>query len=102
MLSLTWPGQPLENGLDLGITRVISVLEQHADIKSRRGRRADYPLPVDVRDQRRLTGLTGHRLGAQAGKSRVRDHGGGSGVPSAVRRVAFQPGLDGWITVSAG
>src|ERR1700751_4290594 len=73
--SLPHVRQRLEDRLNLRITWVAGVGEQHADVIGRGRRGAHYPLPVRVRDQRRLTRRAGHRQRALAGKARVRDDG---------------------------
>src|SRR5882757_9817217 len=87
--SLPHVRQRLENRLHLRITWVAGVGEQHADVVGRGRRGAYHPLPVRVRDQRRLTCRAGHRLRALAGEARVRDDGRRSGVFGAVGRVAL-------------
>src|ERR1700685_2618443 len=61
---LARPGQGLQDGLDLRISRAAGVLAQHADVL-RRGRRRGYqPLVVDGGDEGGLPGRAGHGLGA--------------------------------------
>src|SRR5689334_18650361 len=69
--SLPHVRQRLENRLHLRITWVAGVGEQHADVVGRGRCGAHHPLPVRVRDQRRLTCRAGHRLCALAGEARV-------------------------------
>src|SRR5947199_6576799 len=78
--SLLHVRQGLENRLDLRVTWVVGVGEQHADVVGGGGRGAYHPLPVRVRDQRGLTGCAGHRLRTLAGEARMRDDGRRAGV----------------------
>src|SRR6201987_6247110 len=73
--SLLHVRQRLENRLELRITWVIGVGEQHPDVVGRGGRGASPPLPVRVRDQRGLPGCAGHRLRTLAGGARLRGEG---------------------------
>src|SRR5258708_9746464 len=89
--SLPHVRQRLENRLHLRITWVAGVGEQHADGVGRGRRVAYHPLPVRLRDQRRLTCRAGHRLRALAGEARVRDDSRRAGIPGAVGWVSLQP-----------
>src|SRR5437763_8448104 len=59
--SLPHVRQRLEDRLNLRITWVAGVGEQHANVVGCGRRGTHHPLPVCVRDQRRLTCRAGHR-----------------------------------------
>src|SRR6516225_76273 len=71
--SLLHVRQRLEDRLDLRVSWVVGVGEQHADVVGRGGRRTDHPLPVRVGDQGRLTSRARYRQRAEAGEARMRD-----------------------------
>src|SRR6266568_1153573 len=91
-----------KDGLNPRVARVSRVLKQHDGLLRRLGRCTDNPLLVDIGHEGSLPGWASHRLGAATRKARVRSHCCRSGIPDAVRGVAFKPGLDDRLAVSPG
>src|SRR5262249_24305496 len=70
-----------EDGTDPLVTGVVRVPEEHRGVLGRARRRADHPLPEDVRHEIALPGLAADRFRALGRVAGARRDGAGAGVP---------------------